>query len=57
MLIGGVIGYEVENDLDPSPVRLAEQAHEILKITEDRVDAAVVRDVIAEIGHRRGIDG
>ena len=32
MLVGGVIGHEVEDDLDPSPMRLAEQAVDILRV-------------------------
>ena len=57
VVVGGVIGHEVENDLNLLPMRLAEQARKALNVSEDRVDAAVVGDVIAKIGHGRGIDG
>jgi hypothetical protein len=37
-------------------VRLGEQRIEIVEATEQRIDVAIVGDVIAEIGHRRRED-
>jgi hydrogenase maturation factor len=38
-------------------VRLADQLVEILQRPEQRIDAGVIGDVVAEIGHRRGKTG
>src|SRR5450432_1400264 len=37
-------------------MHLPQQLIEIRKRTEDRIDPAVIRDVIAEIRHGRGVD-
>src|SRR5689334_20352161 len=51
MLIGRMVGYEIENDLDAAPMRLAEETVDIVHAAKQRVDAAVLHDVVAEIGH------
>ena len=56
MLVGRVVGHEVEHQLEPARVRCREQRVEIGERAEQRIDVAVVGDVVAEIGHRRGID-
>src|SRR5579863_2321812 len=56
MLIRGVIWYEIENDAQSPPVRLLQQIIEVLQGSEHRIDIAVIRDVVAEIFHRRWID-
>ena len=57
MLIGGVIGYKIENHFQAAAMRLGEQAIEIRHGAEDGIDAAVIGHVIAEIRHGRRIDG
>ena len=42
MLVGGVIGYKVENDLDPLAVRCIEQTIEVRQRAKDLVDVGVV---------------
>jgi hypothetical protein len=56
MAVGGVVRDEVEDHLQPLAVRLGDQAVEVGKIAEERIDVAIIGDVVAEIGHRRGID-
>ena len=52
MLPGGVVRDEVEEDLDAGAMGGLDQAVEVLERAEDRVDIAVVADVVAEVGHR-----
>ena len=54
MLVGRVRVDLVDDDPEPERVRALEQPIEILECPEDRVDAAVVGHVIAEVAHRRG---
>ena len=56
MLVGGVIGHEVHDHLEPQAPRLGDEPVEILQRAEQRVDACVVGDVVAVILHRRGVD-
>lgn len=56
MLIGCVVWNEIQSDFDPAPMRLAKKPDEAWQVSESRGDVAIVRDVIAEIGHRRRID-
>src|SRR5262245_27015727 len=56
MPVRGVVGDEVENSLEAATVRFADQTVEIGKRAEQRIDAAIIRNVVAEIGHRRRID-
>ena len=57
MLVGGVVGHEVEQNLEPPPMGLHQQIVEIGQRAEARIDVAIVGDVIAEINHRRRVDG
>ena len=51
-----MIGDEIEQHPEAAGVRLAKQAVEVGERAEARVDPAIIGDVIAEIGHRRGED-
>ena len=55
MLVGGVIRDPVHNDLDAAPVGARKQVVKVLEGPEDRVDIGVVRDVLAEVRHRRPV--
>lgn len=57
MLIGGVVQDEIHDHADPPTVRVAEEFVEVGQRSEPRVDVAIISHVIAEIPHRRGIDG
>ena len=56
VLVGGVVRHPVDDDLDVAMVRGGEQIVEVLKGPEDRIDVGVVRDVVAEVGHRRSVE-
>ncbi len=56
MLVGTVVGHVIEHHLEPKAVRGGQQAIERGEIAEHGVDAAIVGDVIAEVGHRRRKD-
>ena len=43
-------------DLDAARVRLRDQRVEVGEVAEERVDVAVVGDVVAEVGHRRRVE-
>ena len=49
----GMAEHLVDHHLQPQPVRLVQQAVEILQRAEQRIDLAVIGDVVAEIRHRR----
>ena len=49
VLVGGVVGDEVDDDPDVAGVRLGEHRVEVVERAEDRVDVAVVGDVVAGI--------
>src|ERR1043166_8762571 len=56
VLVRAVVRDEVEDQLEAARMRSAHQAVEILQRAEEGVNGGVVRDVVAEILHRRGID-
>ena len=56
MLVGRVVGHEIENDLEAGIMRDRDQRIEIRHAAEQRVDPCVIGDVVAEVGHRRGKD-
>ena len=56
VLVRGVVGDEVEQHPDPARVGGLDEAIEVGEGAEDRVDVAVVGDVVAEVGHRRPED-
>ena len=51
-----VVGDEVEDDPQAAAVGLADQRVEVVERPEQRVDVAVVGDVVAEVRHRRAED-
>src|SRR6476620_10638343 len=57
MLVGGVIGHEVEQNLKPSPMGFHQQVVEVRQRTEAWIYVAIVGNVIAEINHRRRVNG
>ena len=57
MLIGGVVGYEIQDDLEAPSVRRPKERVEVVERAEKRMDGAVIADVIPEVPHRRGKDG
>ena len=57
MLVGGVIGDEVDDHPQTPAVCLVDHLVEVGERPEERVDIAVVRDVVAEVGHRRRVEG
>ncbi len=57
MAVGAVAGHEVQQQFHPACVDGGEQALEIPHRAEDRVDAGIIRHVVAEVGHGRRIEG
>ena len=54
VLVGGVVGHEVDHDADADGVGLRRAARSKRgQVAEERVDVAVVGHVVAEVGHRR----
>ena len=51
-----MVRHEVEDDLEPPGVGLGDQLVQIGEAAEERVDAAIIGDVVAVIGHGRRID-
>jgi hypothetical protein len=56
MLDRGVAGHDVEQHAQPALARRREHAVELPERAEHRIDVLVVRHVIAEVVHRRGVD-
>src|SRR5437764_11048273 len=57
MLIGGVVGHKVQDDLKAATVSLVKQGIQVLKSSEERMNIDVIAYVVAKIGHGRRIDG
>ena len=55
--VGGMRHHLVDHDLQAQAVRLGDQLVEVGQVAEQRVDVAVVGDVVAEVLHRRGEEG
>jgi hypothetical protein len=49
----GVAEHLVDHHADAERMRLGQQAVEVVQGAEQRIDVAVVGDVVAEVGHRR----
>jgi len=56
VLIGGMIGDKVQNQLQVALVHLDDQHLEVAQRAENRIDVRVVLDVITEVGHGRGVE-
>lgn len=55
VLIGRVVGHDVEQHPDPERVRFGDQCLRLVEGSVGRLDVAVVGDVVTCVGHRRGI--
>jgi hypothetical protein len=56
MVRGGVVGDQVDKDAQAQPVRLGDHGVERCEVTEPRVDAAVVGNVVTMVGQRRAVE-
>ena len=56
MLVGGMVRHQIEDNLETGVMRRAHQRVEIRHGAEQRIDAGIVGNVVAEIGHRRWKD-
>ncbi len=56
MLIGGVVDHQLGDDADAALVGLIEKRLEAGEVAIGRMDVAVVRDVVAVVAQRRGIE-
>jgi len=56
VLVGGVVGHEVDQHPQPAGVRRGQQPVEVGEGAEHRVDHAMIGDVVAEVDHRRGVE-
>jgi hypothetical protein len=56
MLVGSVVGNEIQNESEPSPMRLGDQSVEIREVPEDPRHIAIICDVISKIRHGRRIN-
>ncbi len=57
MLIGGVVKNKIHDHADPAMVGIAQEFVKVGQCSEPWIDIEIVGHVIAEISHRRGIDG
>ena len=56
VLVGGVVGDDVDDDLDAAGVGIVGEVVEVGQGAEPGVDAAVVADVVAAVGERGGVE-
>ena len=56
VLVGRVVGHEVDDDADAACVRLGDHGVEVGERAEERVDVAVVGDVVAGVALGRGVE-
>jgi hypothetical protein len=57
VLIRGVVGNKIEDESKTALMGLLEQAIKLLHGAEDRVDSAIICDIVSKVGHRRWING
>ena len=57
MLVRAVVRHDVDDHPEPEPVRLGDQRLGVGERAEQRVDVAVVGDVVAAVGQRGGVPG
>jgi hypothetical protein len=57
VLVGDVVGDDVDDGADPELQRLGDERLRLLEGAELRVDPAVVGDVVPTIGERRDVPG
>jgi hypothetical protein len=56
VLVAGVVGHDVDDHPQPVGVRVLDEACRVVERAEQRVDRAVVGDVVAAVGHRGGVE-
>src|SRR5690606_23227740 len=56
VLVGGVVGDDVDDHLQAEPVGLGDQRVEVVERAQARVDVARVGDVVAAVGELRGVE-
>ena len=56
MLVRGVVDYKIENDANPLRLRPGLQMIKIVQSSIHRIDVLEVRDIVAKIDLRRGIE-
>jgi hypothetical protein len=56
MLVGAVVGDQVDDDLDATLVGIGQEPVEVGESPEGRIDSPVVGNVVTTIGHRRPIE-
>src|SRR5215475_5991520 len=56
MTIRSVIGDEIKNDFQPPLMRCGYQVVKFVQRSEQSIDVAIIADIIAAVGHGRGID-
>ena len=52
MLVRGVIGHEIDDDLEIAPVGLLDKLIKCIQVAEDGINVAVVGNIVAEVKHR-----
>ena len=57
VLVGRVVGNNVDRHLDPALVRVGDELVEVGERAEERIDVDIVCDVVAVVGLRRGVEG
>ena len=56
VLVRAVVRHQVDRHPDAERVGLGEQGVELGQVAEDRLDVARIGDVVAVVGHRRGVE-
>ena len=56
VLVGGVVGDQVDHDLEPEHGRPLDESVGVRQPPEHRVDVLVVGDVVPGVGHRRAVE-
>src|SRR5690606_13031756 len=54
--VGGVVGHDIDHELEAAPVGFGQQPVEVGEAPEDRVHAPVVGHVVAAVGHRGRVE-
>src|SRR5215510_2681956 len=56
MQVGRVVGYEVEDEFQPTLMALLQKGIEVGKAAEALIDVAKIGNVVPEVSHGRGIN-
>ena len=57
MLVRTVVGHEIKDQLQAAYMSLGDEVVEVGERAKERIDAYVIRNIVTEIGHRRGVKG